>query len=217
MTECQDLEILRINAGLVFFSGVAEVPPSFTNLKHLETIVNLSAEIEFFNAANTPTPLLETVRIKQMSREDPGNISSCSRMYGIILRFDSNLRTFHVEGAAINPSLVFSAPAQERATSEWVCDHLEHLAVILSLPEWSAINKYEKCRCWDEIFIQIGKLSHLQTLSIESEDLEVYPECGFLRDVPLSTSSSYLSCQHQILNVHGEWIKSSHCSRDVRN
>ncbi|KAF9169004.1 hypothetical protein BGX21_003212 [Mortierella sp. AD011] len=179
MTECQDLDILRINVGLIFFSGIAEVLPSFTNLKHLEIIVNSSFEIEFFNATNTPMPLLEILEIKHMSREDPGNISSFSKTYGAIPRSNSNLRIFHFEGAAINPSLVFPVPGQECVTSEWVCDHFEHLVLILSWPEWSIIRKDEKRRCWDEVFIQIGKLSHSQTLSIENEDLEAYHGCGF--------------------------------------
>ncbi|KAG0019632.1 hypothetical protein BGZ80_005503 [Entomortierella chlamydospora] len=178
--ECQDLEILRINVDLMFFSGVAEVLPSLTNLKHLEIIVNSSAEIEFFNAPDTPMPLLEILEIKHMSHQDPGNISSFSRTYGTILRSHSNLRTFHVEGAAINPSLVFPVPGQERVASEWVCDQLEHLALILSWPGWSITSKDEKCQCWDEVFVQIGKLSHLKTVSIESEDLEVHPGRGFL-------------------------------------
>ncbi|KAF9359269.1 hypothetical protein BGX26_012721 [Mortierella sp. AD094] len=183
---CQKLEVLRSNVGFASLSDHTEVLISIVSLRHLEVVVDSPGEIEFLradeSAVNLPLASLDTIIIKHTHRRAHANNSSFCRTNGSVLSFRPNLRRFCVEGADVNPLMVFPEPGQEGSSAEWVCSNLECLSLTLSWPT-SSINTAEKMRrCWDTVFNQIDKLLHLKSLSIESEDLDVYPGLGFLEN-----------------------------------
>ncbi|KAF9168979.1 hypothetical protein BGX20_010969, partial [Mortierella sp. AD010] len=142
-------------------------------------------EIEFLQAdestVDLPLASLDTVIIIHTHRGAPASSPGFCKIYRSILNSRPNLKRFCVEGADVNPLLVFQEPGQESRHAQWVCADLEHLSLTLSWPASSNKTAEEMRRRWDAVFIQIDKLEHLKSLSIESEDLGEYPGHGFLQ------------------------------------
>ncbi|KAF9993158.1 hypothetical protein BGZ80_008254, partial [Entomortierella chlamydospora] len=186
---CRHLEVLRVSVTFSFLGDHTDTLLSLASLRHLEIVVEFPNEIEFLqrdeSAIDLPLPSLEAIFIKHLRHSDQTRGLIFSRLYSHILRTRTNLKTFSVEGEDINPVCIFSEPDQMGSNTKWACLNLEHLRLTLSWPKLS-INTEEKMRrCWDTVFEQVGKLHHLKTLSIESQDLETYPGLGYLRECHL--------------------------------
>ncbi|KAF9158500.1 hypothetical protein BGX20_003366, partial [Mortierella sp. AD010] len=179
------LEVLRFHVGVVFLRDHTEVPTSIATLRCLEVAFDAPEEIEFLQAdestVDPPLASLDAVITIHTHRGAPTSSSDFCKIYGSIPSSGSNFKRFCIEGADVGPLLVFQEPGQESRHAQLVSADLEYLSLILSWPTSSNKTIEEMYRRWDAVFIQIDKLEHLKSLSIESEDLGEYPQHGFLQ------------------------------------
>ncbi|KAF8952124.1 hypothetical protein BGZ46_003658, partial [Entomortierella lignicola] len=164
---CDLLEALKIDVDLGVMDDHVESISALWSLKRLEVRINSPELVEFlrFNipAGTQSLPALEALTV---SYQPAGQVNSESldTAASSILRNRANLKTFCVGGELCSPQIFGDIP--------WVCNNLESLSISLFWIPSTIDTQETKSQQWAIVYKQIGSLTHLKKLSIESSHFE---------------------------------------------
>ncbi|KAF9912043.1 hypothetical protein EC991_000989 [Linnemannia zychae] len=177
------------------FTDVVYTLQSLKELRSLTFNINRNEELEFlcspyFDTLITYTtqqshngqefltiPLLEHLHLNYITSSE--SYEATFRMIQNILVTRTNLKSFQINKATLNPIFMFAQPGHE-ARDSWGCKDLESLVFSLPRPMYLRTEE-EDCAYWRPIYRQIGQLSRLESLEIKCPKVQMGKNSGILQ------------------------------------